>query len=109
MSRAFRQPTPIEQFDGLFRSSVMSQCYGIFEDRDHGDEDDVHLPPPRSYGLPRDLARALAHWRFRTGGVVVYYPAVRLPSLPDHDPGDEQPRLIPRSIYDAEFRGTIVV
>jgi len=61
--------------------------------RDYGDEDDIDAPQERSYYLPRAMARELATWRFRNGGFVCYYPARRLPTPPDHDGGDEEPRL----------------
>lgn len=54
---------------------------------DPGDEDDGD---DRRW-LTRRLATA-SLVRFR--GVRVLYPAHRLPPLPDHDPGDEEPRLV---------------
>lgn len=54
---------------------------------DPGDEDDAAACPKRGIRI------ALAGWRFREGPVRCYYPAERIPSDPDHDPGDEQPRM----------------
>lgn len=64
---------------------IKCRCGSWRENQDPGDEDDV--TPERA------TARTLAGWRFRTGRTVVMYPARRLPPLPGHDPGDEQPRL----------------
>ncbi len=69
--------------------------------RDPGDEDD--------HTVDRDLARALAPIRHREGRVRCFYPALRLPSGPDQDPGDEQPRLVNRYLYHANFNCTVTV
>src|SRR5688572_28210513 len=61
--------------------------------RDHGDEDDVDLPPRRSYSPPRRIARGLAVWRLVERAPIIVYPARRLPCPANHDPGDEQPRF----------------
>lgn len=54
---------------------------------DPGDEDDGPTRPNRALWV------ALAGTRFMLGPTRVFYAAIRIPSEPDHDPGDEEPRL----------------
>lgn len=54
---------------------------------DPGDEDDGAAHPRRW------LHQLLAGVQFLHGPVQCFYPAEQLPPLPDHDPGDEEPRL----------------
>ncbi len=54
---------------------------------DPGDEDDITAR--------REVERWLTLWRFHEGPCRIYYAAVRVTSGVDHDPGDEQPQLIP--------------
>lgn len=57
----------------------------VRSDGDPGDEDDLTDR--------RVLTRAFAGYRFIVGPCRIYYAARRMPSLPEHDPGDEEPRL----------------
>lgn len=59
----------------------------MLTERDSGDEDDADLCPHRGIRV------AMAGWTFREGKCLVLYPAERIPSEPDHDPGDEEPRM----------------
>ncbi len=56
-------------------------------DQDPGDEDDL--------SERNEVGRMFAGWRFRMGPTRIYYAAYRLPSMPEHDPGDEHPQLKP--------------
>lgn len=93
------------------KSDNLADAPSAFDPHDHGDEDDVHI----SNFIRGDFApslldkKTLRHWASigfrgaRTGGVVIYYPARRLPPMENHDDGDAEPRLERKLWHDDDI------